>query len=45
MTEHFVFNPHVPGHGSAHLLFIQARLLGHSVLTTHSGLQPGGLPI
>ena len=33
------------GHGSAHLLFIQARLTGHSALTRHSGRHCGGSPM
>lgn len=37
--------PHEPGHGSLHFSFIQALLLGHSALITHSGLQFGGVPI
>lgn len=35
----------MPGHGSTHLLFIQAWLLGQSGLITHSGRQFGGEPI
>lgn len=38
------FIPHVPGQGSMHLLLLQALLKAHSELTTHSGLQPGGVP-
>lgn len=34
--------PHDPGHGSRHLLFLQARLGGHSESTRHSGRQLGG---
>lgn len=45
MVTHFVFVPHVPGHGSLHFRSMQALLVEHSELTTHSGLQPGGLPI
>ena len=37
--------PHVPGHGSTHFWLIHARFCGHSELTTHSGLQDGGLPM
>lgn len=34
----------MPGQGSRHLLARQACVSGHSALTTHSGLQDGGLP-
>lgn len=44
-TWHLALIPHVPGHGSTHLLFRHAWVRGHSALTTHSGLQVGGLPI
>lgn len=37
--------PQTPGQGSTHLWLIQAWLLGHSVLITHSGLQFGGVPM
>lgn len=38
--------PQVPGHGSRHLLLIQAWFLGHSSLRIHSGRQFSyGLPI
>lgn len=36
--------PHEPGQGSLHFSRIQARLLGHSGLMMHSGLQFGGVP-
>lgn len=45
ITRHSAFDPHNPGHGSLHFWFMHARLLGHSVLETHSGLQFGGDPI
>lgn len=44
MTEHTALMPQVPGHGSAHFWLMQAKFWGHSELTTHSGLHPGGLP-
>lgn len=37
--------PHEPGQGSLHFSLIQALLLGHSALMTHSGLQFGGGPV
>ena len=40
LTEHWAFLPQVPGQGSLHFFWIQARWLGHSVLMRHSGLQP-----
>lgn len=40
-----VFCPHLPGQGSTHFWFIQARLLAHSELMVHSGLHPGGVPM
>lgn len=44
-TVQIAFNPHVPGQGSWHLLWIQALFIGQSELTRHSGLQPSyGLP-
>lgn len=45
MTAQDVFKPHVPGHGSVHFCSMHALFEGHSELTTHSGLQLGGLPI
>ena len=36
--------PHAPAQGSLHLLFIQAKWLGHSLLLEHSGRQFGGDP-
>lgn len=39
ITSHLAFCPHVPGHGSRHLLRIQAWSRLHSVLSTHSGRQ------
>ena len=44
ITLHCAPDPHDPGHGSLHFSRIQARLLGHSGLMVHSGLQFGGLP-
>lgn len=40
ITRHSAFKPHVPGHGSLHLLFIHALDRSHSELRTHSGLHP-----
>lgn len=37
---HSAYAPHIPGHGSRHLLFMQALSLGHSLFNTHSGLHP-----
>lgn len=37
--------PHVPGHGSLHFMFMQAKLYEHSLLLTHSGRHFGGAPI
>ena len=45
MTVQIALYPHEPGHGSLHLLFMQAVLLGHSELMEHSGRQFGGEPI
>lgn len=39
-TVHWAFDPQVPGQGSKHLLPIQALSRGHSLFSTHSGLQP-----
>lgn len=44
ITWQSAFCPHVPGHGSAHFRLTHALRAGHSELTTHSGLQPGGEP-
>jgi len=45
ITSHLAFCPHVPGHGSRHLLRMQAWSLLHSVFSTHSGRQASyGLP-
>jgi hypothetical protein len=44
MTLHLAPAPHDPGQGSLHFSRIQAKLLGHSELMVHSGLQLGGLP-
>lgn len=45
MTLHWAPIPQDPGQGSTHFSLIQAKLLGHSELILHSGLQFGGLPI
>lgn len=45
ITLHKAFTPQDPGQGSLHFSLIQAKLLGHSELTVHSGLQFGGLPL
>ena len=45
MTWHLAPTPHVPGQGSWHFWFEQASLRLQSELTTHSGLQDGGLPM
>lgn len=37
--------PQEPGQGSLHFSLIQAKLLEHSELTTHSGRQLGGAPM
>ena len=44
MTLHWALAPHEPGQGSRHLSCMQARLLAHSALMVHSGLQLGGAP-
>lgn len=43
-TWHNAFQPQVPEQGSMHFWLLQAWFLGQSELTTHSGLQLGGLP-
>lgn len=43
-TRHSAFCPQIPTHGSLHFWFRQAKLAGHSLLLTHSGLQYGGVP-
>lgn len=45
LTWHRAPTPQVPGHGSLHFWFEQASLRLQSELTTHSGLQDGGLPM
>lgn len=40
MTLHSAFCPHVPGHGSTHLLLTHVLSEAQSVFITHSGLQP-----
>lgn len=37
--------PHAPGHGSVHLLLMQANVAVHSEFTVHSGLHRGGEPM
>jgi len=44
ITSQRAFSPHVPGQGSVHLNLWQALFDGHSLFTTHSGLQFGGVP-
>ena len=44
MTWHLALLPQVPGQGSAHFWLMQAVSWLQSELTTHSGLQLGGLP-
>ena len=45
ITSHLAFCPHVPGHGSRHLLRMQVWSRLHSVFSTHSGRQASyGLP-
>ena len=44
MTSHSAKGPQAPGHGSRHFSLMQARLLGHSLCSTHSGRQLGGTP-
>lgn len=44
-TRHSVLAPQDPGQGSLHFWLMQARLLTHSELLTHSGLQFGGEPM
>lgn len=39
-TLHNAFCPQTPTQGSIHLFLTQALLIGHSLLRTHSGLQP-----
>ena len=45
ITLHCAPAPQDPGHGSRHFSLRQAKLLAHSELITHSGLQFGGLPM
>lgn len=44
-TLQMAYNPQVLGQGSAHFWLIHALSKAHSELTTHSGLQFGGLPM
>jgi len=39
-TLHSALSPHVPGHGSLHLLFAHAFVRSQSAFVTHSGLHP-----
>ncbi|PSN54314.1 hypothetical protein C0J52_11059 [Blattella germanica] len=43
-TRHSALAPQEPGQGSRHFWLMQARLLAHSLLITHSGRQLGGAP-
>lgn len=43
-TWHCVLRPQVPRQGSMHFWLLQARFRGQSELSTHSGLQDGGVP-
>lgn len=45
MTSQRAFSPHDPRQGSVHLLFTHDLVDEHSVLTTHSGLHDGGVPM
>lgn len=45
MTWQRALTPQVPGHGSTHLAFTQARVCPQSELTTHSGRQFGAVPM
>lgn len=45
ITSQRALVPQVPGHGSLHFWLTQALFCAHSELTTHSGLQFGGLPM
>lgn len=45
ITLHKAPVPQEPGQGSLHFSLIHARLLVHSELSTHSGLQFGGFPM
>ena len=42
---HSALAPQEPGQGSRHFWFMHAKLVGHSLLLMHSGLQYGGEPI
>lgn len=44
-TWQLAFAPQELTHGSWHFWLMQAKLLAHSLLLTHSALQLGGLPI
>lgn len=45
MTWHCAWIPQVPTHGFTHFKLLHASFLEQSELTTHSGLQDGGLPM
>ena len=42
---HRALYPQAPTHGSEHFCWMQALLLGHSALRTHSGRQLGAVPM
>lgn len=44
ITVHLAWIPQEPMHGSLHFSPMHAKLLGHSLWFTHSGLQFGGVP-
>ena len=44
VTWHLALFPHTPGQGSTHFWLIHAVSCEQSELTTHSGLQAGGVP-
>lgn len=44
ITLHSAPAPQEPGQGSRHFSLIQDKILGHSALMVHSGLQLGGEP-
>jgi len=44
-TLQYALFPQIPGQGSTHFLFTQAKFVGHSALVVHSGRHIGGFPI
>ncbi len=44
MTSQPALVPHAPRQGFLHVFWVQAKLIGQSVLFTHSGPQLGGDP-